>query len=71
MKHEKMTETAFIVVTEDKTYGFWWKSPPSLYNLALWNCVLRGIDSSTIKEYTNQHYETDRILCYKEFDLFN
>jgi hypothetical protein len=71
LKHEKMTETAFIVVTEDKTYGFWWKSPPSLYNLALWNCVLRGIDSSTIKEYTNQHYETDRILLYKEFDLFN
>jgi hypothetical protein len=71
LKCEEVRDTAFIVVTEDKNYGFWWKSPSSLYNITLWNCVLRGIDSSTILEYTNQHYDTNRIRCYKEFELFN
>jgi hypothetical protein len=68
IKCEEVGDRAFIVVTEDKNYGLWWKSPSSLYNIALWNCVLRGIDYNTILEYTNQHYDTNRIQCTKEIN---
>jgi hypothetical protein len=63
IKCKEVLDVAFIVVTEDENHGFWWRSPSTLYNITLWNCVLRGIDSNTIKEYTNQHYETERIQC--------
>jgi hypothetical protein len=71
VKCKEVLDAAFIVVTEDENYGFWWKSPSSLYNITLWNCVLRGIDSNTIKEHTNQHYDTERIQCYREIGLYD
>jgi hypothetical protein len=71
IKCKEVLDVAFIVATEDENYGFWWRSPSTLYNITLWNCVLRGIDSNTIKEHTNHHYETERIQCYRNIGWLN
>jgi hypothetical protein len=71
VKCKVVLDAAFIVVTEDENYGFWWRSPSTLYNITLWNCVLRGIDSNIIKEHTNQYYETERILYNRHIGYFD
>jgi hypothetical protein len=71
IKCKDVEDEAFIVLTEDETFGFWYRSPSTLYNITLWNCVLRGIDSNTIKEHTNHQYETERIQFNRHIGWIN
>jgi hypothetical protein len=53
-------DVAFMALTEDAN-----NSPASLSQLSLWACVLHGIDSQTILEYTHRFYDTRRIHYHR------
>jgi hypothetical protein len=60
LRRQTFPDVALIALTEDAS-----NSPASLGQLSLWSCVLHGIDSQTILEYTQRFYDTRRIQYHR------
>jgi hypothetical protein len=60
LRQQTVPDVALIALTEDAS-----NSPASLSQLSLWSCVLHGVDSQTILEYTQRFYDTRRIQYHR------